>query len=204
MSAGGSLRKTVSKAQDGMTNASQRNDALTRIQMLEAKFSILTQQLQGVLKSQDEKMDNLARVLNAIGNILGMDTVMAEVRKQRLDELEAQAKATDDQVQAELAQGNLVVAETADSDDFLVVTTQKAADGTPLYPTRVHLPLEGYAPDVKPLLTGKKVGDVITLPNETTVTVLEIYKPVVKTEPDAPSESQPVATPEGSSDTAGA
>lgn len=185
-----SLGKSVQKhAEKGLSNTKQRADALTRIETLEARLDNLHTQLNNAFKQQGEKMDNIVRVLDALTTIVGQETVTATVRERHVQRLEEEAAQTEAAVSDAVQQGSLVSAETADSDEFLVVTTQKNPDGTVRHPTKLFLPLGGYVPEVKELLKTAKVGDVLPTVDETTIEVLAIYQPVAVTPPVTPQEA---------------
>jgi len=178
MSQGNSVRKELEK---GLSNHKQRTDALSRIETLEARFDNLHGQLNNAFKQNGEKMDNIVRVLDALTSIVGQEEVTACVQRRHTERLEEEAAQTEAAVNDAIAAGTLVAVETAAEDQYLVVTTQKNADGTVRHPTRLFLPLGGYVPEVQTLLRAAKLGDIIPTIEDTTIEVLAIYKPVTIT-----------------------
>lgn len=183
MTTGKSVQKVLEK---GLSNHKQRVDALTRIDTLEARLDNLHTQLNNAFKQQGEKMDNIVRVLDALTNIIGEEAVTTKVRERHVEKLEAEAAQTEEAVNAAVESGNLVHTDEALGEEYLVVTTQKNADGSVRHPTKLFLPLGGYVPEVKALLEKAKVGDVIPLEDTTTIEIIDILKPVA---PQTPPEN---------------
>lgn len=199
MSGQGSLKKSVQKAQGGApTNAQQRNDLFQRVGRLEVAIQNLSQQAQAALEKLSQRLNVTNQALAAVCELLGTETVHAKATEMHIRELETEAEAQAAQVLDAVEKGQLISTETVGKNCPMVVTQQTGANGQVLHPSRVHLPLEGYSPEVQALLEGKATGDVIELPDGSKLTVLASYAVVVPpTEPiETPSETTPETAPQ--------
>jgi len=147
---------------------------LERVQDLES----FQQFREGVAK----QIGDLCRVVEALVSLVGVDDVNKAVLDARIRELEEPVQNQLEAIKDAVEKGLLVVEDSATSGEVLLITSQKAADGTQMYPSRVIIPFQGYSPDAQVLLTGKKVGDFVTLSNGSTVEVVAIYKAATKTQ----------------------
>lgn len=181
------LKKSVLKASGAPTNAKQRGDLNQRMDVLETRFSTLGRQLQASFGKMSEQVGNIARVVDAISEVVGVEEVSAKTMEMRVAELEAEAAAETAAIDAAIASGELEVAETISATSY-VVTQQNDPEGKLLHPSRVSIPLDGYKPEIKEQLVGKKVGDSIELADRGKLTVLQVLEARV---------IQPTATSEG-------
>jgi ABC-type transporter Mla subunit MlaD len=215
MSAFSGLRKQVGNVSNGLTNGKQRQDALSRIGALEGRFEVLVSQLNKALSGYEEKMDSLARFVDALSTITGNDTVTKTVQEKRIVELDAQADQQMAAVEAAVTDGRLVASEVVNSDEQIVITTQ-SKDGNPMHPWCVVIPLSGYTEEAKTAIVGKEKGYSTLISDGSKLEILGIYnfvkKPVAqsvdnqsqtRTSAETSSESSVVEIV-GSSDTAGA
>lgn len=203
------LQKSIDKNRNGLTNAGQRKDALSRIADLEQKlsvaegrFEVLITQINKVFKDNEENLGNVARVLQAVTSLVGPDNVAAAVQEQRLQEVTDAANHQLAAIDVAVAEGKLTAVSGPCLDDGnLVVTTQRDASGNTLNPYRVIITLGSYSDEAKAAIRGKSVGDCVTMSDGSTVEILAVYaesKP-----PEATSESSEVSA-SGDSTTAGA
>ena len=206
--------KKLNKKTDGLGNNSKREEALYRIGKAEEAIG----QLQGAIaqlvpalqnsfkRAQDDasetakNIENLDRVVASLVNVLGgklpdttkeglLELVTEDVKGNRIAQLEAQAEASAANVKVALAEGKLVVANTVENDDTIVVTSQVTETGEALHPTKAYRQLKQFSPGLQELLKGKEAGATITLPTEGgTLTVLEIYNQVHQAEVVEPAD----------------
>lgn len=206
--------KKLNKKTDGLGNNSKREEALYRIGKAEEAIG----QLQGAIaqlvpalqnsfkRAQDDasetakNIENLDRVVASLVNVLGgklpdttkeglLELVTEDVKGNRIAQLEAQAEASAANVKVALAEGKLVVANTVENDDTIVVTSQVTETGEALHPTKAYMQLKQFSPGLQELLKGKEAGATITLPTEGgTLTVLEIYNQVHQAEVVEPAD----------------
>ncbi len=176
-----SLKKTIEKNLNGLTNAKQRGNALERLDQIENKFQALVTQLRDAHIKIEERLDSVTRGMNAAITLLGVDNVQNEAKRQHTEQLEEQAAATASNVEENVKAGLLETGECV-APLHLVVIQEKSPEGNVLPPSQVFTSFEDIVPEVKALLEGKKVGEVVTLPNGRTVTVLAVYRPVTKSE----------------------
>ena len=206
--------KKLNKKTDGLGNNSKREEALYRIGKAEEAIG----QLQGAIaqlvpalqnsfkRAQDDasetakNIENLDRVVASLVNVLGgklpdttkeglLELVTEDVKGNRIAQLEARAEASAANVKVALAEGKLVVANTVENDDTIVVTSQVTETGEALHPTKAYMQLKQFSPGLQELLKGKEAGATITLPTEGgTLTVLEIYNQVHQAEVVEPAD----------------
>lgn len=168
MSSGGLLRKKLAGHNGGLTNEQKRQDAFSKIDDLNRKLDKVFEFLNG-------KADNIARAAAALTALVGAEKVAEEMTRQEAERLDNEAAQVEVQLNAAIAAGALGVADTATNEGDVVVTSEKGADGTQRHPTKLFVRLKDYQEEARTLLTGKKVGDTITLADGGTLEVLAIY-----------------------------
>lgn len=189
MSSLGGIKKGISKNQNGLTNAAERLSALQRLDALEASFNKLIRVLGNDQTTTAQKLDSLARGVNAIAELVGRKAVEDKASEMHVAELEAKVANVDEAIKASLTAGAIVPTDTVAGEHVFVVTQQKNDKGETLHPSKIQLELEGYTPEIQALLADKKVGQVITLPTGGSLTVLEIYLSTGKKETDVANEN---------------
>jgi len=189
MSSLGGIKKGISKNQNGLTNAAERLSALQRLDALEASFNKLIRVLGNDQTTTAQKLDSLARGVNAIAELVGRKAVEDKASEMHVAELEAKVANVDEAIKASLTAGAIVPTDTVAGEHLFVVTQQKNDKGETLHPSKIQLELEGYTPEIQALLADKKVGQVITLPTGGSLTVLEIYLSTGKKETDVANEN---------------
>jgi hypothetical protein len=176
------LNKKLVRKQSGLTNAGKIKGSLERLDEVERKLISVVQQIQKIFADYDNRYEATTRAINALVELVGREQVAQTVEKQKIEELEAESKTVSDFIEAEVSAGRLKSVETIDSENHIVVSTQKDASGKTLHPEKIQIPLSNYQPEVKTLLQGKKVGDSVTLPDASVVEILAIYEKVSQDE----------------------
>lgn len=183
--------KKQSKKTDGLSNNTVRLNAVQRLNNLEAAFTQLAGALQNSFKQiQDdakERADNLERYDQFImalveelsektGNKDLLKDTTERLKANRIKALEEQVVANEAAIQVAVAEKNLYAQDQESELTSLIVSTQTDKDGNILHPSKTFLKPEQFVPAVQELLKEKKVGDVITLPEGGTLTILGIYR----------------------------
>ena len=195
----GKLGKQLAKKINGLTGAKKQLSALQRLDGLENSFVKLVQQLGKYQVDLNNRFINIERGLDAIAELIGREAVENKAKELHTKHLEEEVVRTTEAIQAALKAGTVEITDTIKDGQTFVIVQQKAPDGTIRVPSKIQIPLDGYIPEVKALLEGKKVGDSIILPSGDVITVLEAYQPTGKKEPDVdPSEPILVNPPENS------
>jgi hypothetical protein len=184
MSAGSSLRKGLSSHKNGgLATEKQRADALSLIAALNNRLQSVVAQLNAELTKVNEKIDGLARVCSALTKLGGEVEVTAEIQRQRHAELNEESSQIAEIIKKAVEAGTMVAGDTIE-ERSIVVSTERDPQGTIRQPEFIRTPLSSYVDEVRDLLVGKKVGDVVTMEDGSTITVVEVYQPVVKAQGD--------------------
>lgn len=165
-----------------LSQKKQVKSALERIDALEQELPRLAMAVNEVLTKNAQRLGNLAAVLEAAVHILGQDVVdakMAELEKERKAQRLAEARVKLDEA---VAAGQLVPADSVDTDSFLVGTVSKAEGDS----EQVQVSYDQLSNTIKDSLLGSPVGTVAQADDGSKFEVTEIYKVIL-----------PEATPEG-------
>ena len=191
---GNKLGKQMAKKINGLTNAKKQLSALQRLDGLESSFVKLVQQLGKYQADLGIRFTNIERGLDAVAELIGREAVTNKAQELHTKQLEEEVVQTAEAIQAAVKAGTMEATDTIKDGQTFVVVQQKGPDGTVKVPSKIQIPLDGYVPEVKALLEGKKVGESVTMPNGDIITVLETYQPTGKKEPDVDlSEPIPVS-----------
>ena len=173
--AGSKMSKQFSKGQDGMSNSKKRQQAIGAIKQVVEHHNMLAKIVDDGFKDIASRIEDISVVLQAISQVVGLDKVNEKAKEIRIQLLENESAEQGKNVEKAVAEGRLVVTETA-TENTLVVTTVKKADGSPMYPSKSYLPFAQLKPEVQAVLRDKKVGAVETLPTDGgTIELLAIY-----------------------------
>lgn len=192
MSAGSSLRKGLtSHKTSGVATERQRGDIRSELDALSARLGAVIPQVNQAFKKINEKADELARVCAALTKLTGQQAVTEEIQRQHIEELNAESAAAGAIIEKAVAAGTMAPTDTITANNNIVVTTERQPDGTIRQPEFIRSALGIYVDEVKEKLLGKKVGDVVTMEDGSTITVVEVYQAVLKTEEVASDETSP-------------
>jgi hypothetical protein len=184
------LGKQLEKKINGLSGAKKQQNALQRLDSMEASFRQLIEQLGKQQVSIKNRFDNIERGIDAIAELIGREAVENKAKELHTKQLEDEATQTGEAIKAAVKAGTVEPVEAVRDGQTFVVVQQTGPDGTVRTPSKIQIPLEGYVPEVKALLQDKKVGDTVTLPSGDIITVLECYQPTGKQEPDV--ETPPI------------
>ena len=188
---GSGIQKKIEKA----------NGVLDRVNNAEKNIQMIYENIQKNFSVVDTKLSEQGEILDACVTLLGLDTVLEQVKKARIDKSEAESENKRVALETALAEGKIVVTDTIDTQS-IIVGSEVDKDGNPLHPLRAQILLAQIKPELAEPLKGKKVGDVVETPIGTKFTVLEIYNIVIPTkaevaavtsEAEVPSEPLDVA-----------
>jgi hypothetical protein len=184
LSSRGSLKKQLKINKP--LNSKARADISTRVEHLEQATEQLYKGFQKFVDSVNSRFEDIGRSLNAIATLVGRDSVSKTMTEQHIEELEKESAALESNIKAALTEGRLKAVDTAEAEEYIVVISQRDADGNSKHPLKVHVPLGGYTEEAKKLLLGKKVGDIVTLESDkSTIEVLAVYRPLTEEERQA-------------------
>ena len=194
-------RQKVKQEKDGLTNEKKRLDAFGRIGNLEAGFAELVKSMNNSFKqiAQDNTANNSTiqefdSLLQAMIEVLDVTekkfspALRESLTRIKKEKLEAQAEKKLAELKIMETEGKIAKVDTIESENDFVITTQKGEDGSQRYPTKAVGIVGMFIPAVKELLIGKKAGEVLTLPNNGTLEILEIYK-LVEVQSDDSADS---------------
>ncbi len=171
-----------------------------RVELLEKKMQSVFQTLETLVESNA-----------ALITYIGQDAIAAEVTKNQIAAIEAPMERSRQVFETGLRTGALVelpevpmLLEDGSAPQVFVVTTSRTESGNQIYPSRNYLQFQEYAPPIRTVLAGMKVGDQVVNPmpmptqegapppEKTLIEVLAVYK-VVQTVVDVPT---PMPTPD--------
>jgi len=191
MKTGSKANKKLNKGKDGLSNNKARLNAVQRLNNLETAFTQLAgalqnsfKQIQDDSKQLSENLEQYDQFLMAMVETLSkkMDykELLADTTEQlknnRIKALEEQVAANDAAIQVAVAEHKLYAENQESELTSLIVSTQTDKDGNVLHPSKTFLTPGQFTPAVQELLKGKKVGDVIGLPEGGTLTILGLYR----------------------------
>lgn len=183
---------TKAMSTDTRVLAKQSQTAMQRLDNLEATAQNIidgaNRSLQA-LANRVEGLENRGRAQNelirAAVDILGRDTIDARVLVNRDADAVAQAEREKQELELLKTQGIAKAAETV-AVNGLVAGVEKKPDGTAKVPGYTQAFLDNLPQELKDLLVGKKVGDVVTLPGDAgTFELQQIYDIVPPVAPTA-------------------
>lgn len=147
----------------------------------------------------EQRMANIEDILEAVVYLMGRETVEKKVQELHVEKLEARSAADKVALEAALAEGRVVPAETI-SETSIIVGTEVDKDGNALHPLRVQQLWQAVQnPEMKTALLGKKAGDVIETSIGTKFTINEVYNITMQAKVDA-ADAKPVEVPVAETD----
>lgn len=182
--------------------------ALERIDELEKLIPNLLSSINEALLRVDNRVSELADVIEVIGDKIGKEEVLKLLQERR------EARDMDNAVKAQEAlqkavEAGVAVAVDTVSEKSLVVGVEYDKDGKAIPPARVQLMFTQIKPEVREKLAGNGPGTKVETPAGGTFEVLEVYNLVdqaAKTDqaptPAAPTPTAPTPTTETVTDTA--
>lgn len=185
------LNNKMQKKNDGMSNNKTRATAIQQLTAIQQQLSNVTQSHNNLAKLThsnvleiNQRLDDVSIVLQALSQIVGIEQVNEKSKAIRIKLVEDEAKGNADSVQKAFEAGTLAKAELVTPESLIVMSIKKE-DGSPTYPTKSYMAYTALKPEVQALVNGKKVGEIVTIPeNNNTVEILDIYVEVVKETPE--------------------
>jgi len=177
----------MQKKNDGMSNNKTRATAIQQLTAIQQQLSNVTKSHNNLAKLThsnvleiNQRLDDVSIVLQALSQIVGIEQVNEKSKAIRIKLVEDEAKGNADSVQKAFEAGTLAKAELVTPESLIVMSIKKE-DGSPTYPTKSYMAYTALKPEVQALVNGKKVGEIVTIPeNNNTVEILDIYVEVVK------------------------
>lgn len=167
----------------------QVRSALERIDTLEQDVPRIFQAVNEALTQSNQRMSQLGKVLEAVVELFGSETVDAKIKEIDTRNVQAQADGARAALEAGVADGTLVSALDI-NDKSLIVGREIDADGNVVFPGRVQLMFSGIRPEFQEKLLLQGPGFVVETQNGGKFEVLEVYNVVEK----APVVEEPAAT----------
>jgi hypothetical protein len=174
--------------------------SIERLKALEDFRSEILRAVRKTFNEVEMRLRGLEEIKEALVNLVGRDQVEEEVKRVYIERAEARAAMEQKALEAALASGRAVEADTV-GDLSVVVVSEVDKDGQQLFPTRSQLLFATLKPEFQEQLRGKKVGDVHVTPQESKVTIQAIYN-VVPNPPEA-QQAEPAPLPAGTPPTEG-
>lgn len=170
------MATTTQQMYQDKRTASERLSALENtipsiLRAVGAQIDPLTQQMQALVEAVNE----LRMYTDVLVGLQDVNVVAEKVREVRLAHANEQMAEEDADTAQQVSKGFLVPTETCDEGSVLVISATDAS-GQPSIPDHRRVAVAQTKPDVKPLLVGRKVGETITLPDGSTVTIREAYR----------------------------
>lgn len=186
----------MSNAERNVSQRQQVRNITERVSDLEAflqgDLAKVVQAIDDSLSAQRKAGNDLATVVAAVVEILGMDQVDAKIREIS-DRRAAEAAETAQKALYDALANGTVENEDVVSETSLIVGTEKDASGAPVGQGRVQLTYERIAPEYQRELLGKGVGTTFATSNGGTFEVTGVYRILssnTNTEASAPEQAE--------------
>lgn len=166
----------------------QVKNILERTEALENDLAGIAQAVQAALEEANNRTARLAKVIEAVVELLGAPTVDATMKEIEANKLQAASDAAKAELEKGVSEGRLTRAVGA-GELSLIVGREFDAEGNTNGPGRVQVTFSSIKPEYQEVLRGQ--GSGFSFPTEAggKFEVLEVYDVV----PDAPVAPEPVA-----------
>ena len=186
---GSGLNKAVAAAMK------KEGGALERVENLEKGFKAIVedmtqvmQALQQIATSVDTRNGALEDAVNAIIEVVGRKPIEEEIKRARIEKLEARSAREKVAFDAAIVAGQVVPAEVV-GDMSVIIGSEVNKDGDALYPLRVQMIYRSIDEDKKDKFKGVKVGTVIETLMGSKFTISEIWDAII---PSPVAAAEPV------------
>ncbi len=158
---------------------SNKMTIIDRVEQLEKQTPRL---LHSINDSLDRRFHHLVSALNGVIRILGKEAVEKAMKDQDAEDLQKQAEAAKNQVEAGLKSGTIKATEKV-TPKSLIVGIEYGLDGQPLPPGRVQLMFEQLSPLFQEVVLNKGADTDLDIPDgkggsSGKFKVMEIYEMV--------------------------
>jgi hypothetical protein len=146
-----------------------------RVAGLEQNLAQILFNLNRTFQQANQRIGTVEELVDALVNLQGSQDVQDYVNAKRIERAEALAAQEKASLEAGVAEGFVIPAETA-SEKSVIVGRYYGADGTVTPPGRVQLVMPGVQQEFREKLLGKPKGTILDLANSEKYELMEIYE----------------------------